>query len=71
MTLRGLVVKQIVIIAAMIATTPAWGCNPATHSAMRDQARAAEKQAESLQCLERIKRDRLRMQERAQRNASR
>jgi hypothetical protein len=63
--------KIAVVAVAMLATTPAWACDPATHNAMRDQARAAEKQAESLQRLERIERDRLRMQERAQRNANR
>ncbi len=43
--------KIAVVAVAMLATTPAWACDPATHNAMRDQARAAEKQAESLQRL--------------------
>ena len=64
--------KQIAVaVVALLASTPAWSCDPATHNAARDQARAAEQQAESLQRLERIERDRLRMQERAQRNANR
>ncbi len=54
-----------------IATAPAFGCGPTVHNAAEDQTRAAEKQAESLRQLERIKRDRLRLQERAQRNATR
>ena len=59
------------IAVAMIATTPAFGCDPTVHNAAKDQTRAAEKQAESLRQLERIKRDRLGLQERAQRNATR
>ena len=59
-----------IAVVALIATTPALGCGPTLHNAARDQTRAAEKQAESLRQLERIERDRLRLQERAQRNAT-
>jgi hypothetical protein len=64
-------IKIAVVAVALLATVPALACDPATHNAMRDQAQAAEKQAEALQRLERIERDRLRLQERAQRNANR
>jgi hypothetical protein len=60
-----------IAVVALIATAPAFGCDPTVHNAARDQTRAAEKQAESLRQLERIERDRLRLQERAQRNATR
>ncbi len=62
--------KHLALVAAMLVATPAFGCDLVMHNAARDQARAAERQAESLQRLERIERDRLRLQERAQRNAT-
>ncbi len=52
-----------IAVVALIATAPAFGCDPTVHNAAKDQTRAAEKQAESLRQLERIERDRLRLQE--------
>ena len=62
--------KRIVVaaVAVLITTAPAWACDPAAH---RDQTRALERQAESLQRLERIERDRFKAEDRARRNASR
>ena len=64
--------RIIVAVIAMFATKPAWACPDQQHlNALEDQARAAEKQAESLGQLERIERDRLRLLDRQQRNADR
>ena len=64
--------RFIVIAAfALITTTPALACDPRDDTHVQDLVRAQERQAETLKKIERVERDRLRMQVRAQRNASR
>lgn len=62
--------RSILLAAALIIAAPALAQDAATN-ALRDAARAQEKQAETLRQIERNQRDQMRAEDRARRNAAR